>query len=68
MGNARYLATFQVTETGVHALIASGSDRVVTLSYGPGKVARRDIFTTRPITNEGYISSAWTSVLAPRPG
>ena len=57
-----YLATFQVTETGVYALKDRRSDRVVTLSYRPWEGGEwRDIFTTRDLAyylNEGYISSA----------
>ena len=57
-----YLATFQVTETGVYALKDRGADRVVTLSYRPWEGGEwRDIFTTRDLAyylNEGYISSA----------
>ena len=57
-----YLATFQVTETGVYALKDRRSDRVVTLSYRPWEGDEwRDIFTTRDLAyylNEGYISSA----------
>ena len=57
-----YLATFQVTETGVYALKDRRSDRVVTLSYRPWEGGEwRDIFTTRDLAyylNEGYISGA----------
>ena len=57
-----YLATFQVTETGVYALKDRRTDRVVTLSYRPWEGGEwRDIFTTRDLAyylNEGYISSA----------
>ena len=57
-----YLATFQVTETGVYALKDRRSDRVVTLSYRPWEGGEwRDIFTTRDLAyylREGYISSA----------
>ena len=57
-----YLATFQVTETGVYALKDRRSDRVVTLSYRPWEGGEwRDIFTTRDMAyylREGYISSA----------
>ena len=57
-----YLATFQVTETGVYALKDRRADRVVTLSYRPWEGGEwRDIFTTRDLAyylNEGYISSA----------
>ena len=57
-----YLATFQVTETGVYALKDRRSDRVVTLSYRPWEGGEwRDIFTTRDLAyylSEGYISSA----------
>ncbi|WP_193390527.1 hypothetical protein [Xylanimonas cellulosilytica] len=57
-----YLATFQVTETGVYALKDRRSDRVVTLSYRPWEGDEwRDIFTTRDLAyylNEGYISGA----------
>ena len=57
-----YLATFQVTETGVYALKDRSADRVVTLSYRPWEGGEwRDIFTTRDLAyylNEGYISSA----------
>ena len=59
-----YLATFQVTETGVYALKDRRSDRVVTLSYRPWEGGEwRDIFTTRDLAyylNEGYISGALT--------
>ena len=45
-----YLATFQVTETGVYALKDRRSDRVVTLSYRPWEGGEwRDIFTTRDL-------------------
>ena len=57
-----YLATFQVTETGVYALKDRRTDRVVTLSYRPWEGGEwRDIFTTRDLAyylSEGYISSA----------
>ena len=57
-----YLATFQVTETGVYALKDRRADRVVTLSYRPWEDGEwRDIFTTHDLAyylNEGYISSA----------
>lgn len=57
-----YLATFQVTESGVYALKDRRSDRVVTLSYRPWEDGEwRDIFTTHDLAyylNEGYISSA----------
>ena len=57
-----YLATFQVTETGVYALKDRRADRVVTLSYRPWEGGEwRDIFTTHDLAyylNEGYISSA----------
>ena len=57
-----YLATFQVTETGVYALKDRRADRVVTLSYRPWEGGEwRDIFTTRDLAyylNEGYISGA----------
>ena len=57
-----YLATFQVSETGVYALKDRRTDRVVTLSYRPWEGGEwRDIFTTRDLAyylNEGYISSA----------
>lgn len=57
-----YLATFQVTESGVYALKDRRSDRVVTLSYRSWEDGEwRDIFTTRDLAyylNEGYISSA----------
>ena len=57
-----YLATFQVTETGVYALNDRRADRVVTLSYRPWEDGEwRDIFTTHDLAyylNEGYISSA----------
>ena len=57
-----YLATFQVSETGVYALKDRRSDRVVTLSYRPWEGGEwRDIFTTRDLAyylSEGYISSA----------
>ena len=57
-----YLATVQVTETGVYALKDRRTDRVVTLSYRPWEGGEwRDIFTTRDLAyylNEGYISSA----------
>lgn len=61
-GPGGYLATFQVTETGVYALKDRSADRVVTLSYRPWEGGEwRDIFTTRDLAyylNEGYISSA----------
>ena len=68
-----YLATFQVTETGVYALKDRRSDRVVTLSYRPWEGGEwRDIFTTRDLAyylNEGYISSALDiQSFAVRPG
>ena len=45
-----YLATFQVTETGVYALKDRRSDRVVTLSYRPWEGGEwRDVFTTRDL-------------------
>lgn len=45
-----YLATFQVTETGVYALKDRRVDRVVTLSYRPWEGGEwRDIFTTRDL-------------------
>ena len=57
-----YLATFQVSESGVYALKDRRADRVVTLSYRPWEGGEwRDIFTTRDLAyylNEGYISSA----------
>ena len=57
-----YLATFQVSESGVYALKDRRADRVVTLSYRPWEDGEwRDIFTTRDLAyylNEGYISSA----------
>lgn len=57
-----YLATFQVSESGVYALKDRSADRVVTLSYRPWEGGEwRDIFTTRDLAyylNEGYISSA----------
>lgn len=68
-----YLATFQVTETGVYALKDRRSDRVVTLSYRPWEGGEwRDIFTTRDLAyylNEGYISGALDiQSFAVRPG
>ena len=68
-----YLATFQVTETGVYALKDRRTDRVVTLSYRPWEGGEwRDIFTTRDLAyylNEGYISSALDiQSFAVRPG
>ena len=68
-----YLATFQVTETGVYALKDRRSDRVVTLSYRPWEGGEwRDIFTTRDLAyylNEGYIYSALDiQSFAVRPG
>ena len=57
-----YLATFQLSESGVYALKDRSADRVVTLSYRPWEGGEwRDIFTTRDLAyylNEGYISSA----------
>lgn len=57
-----YLATFQVSESGVYALKDRRADRVVTLSYRPWEGGEwRDIFMTRDLAyylNEGYISSA----------
>ena len=57
-----YLATFQLSESGVYALKDRRSDRVVTLSYRPWEGGEwRDIFTTRDLAyylNEGYISGA----------
>ena len=57
-----YLATFQVSESGVYALKDRRADRVVTLSYRPWEGGEwRDIFTTRDLAyylNEGYISGA----------
>ena len=57
-----YLATFQVSESGVYALKDRRADRVVTLSYRPWEDGEwRDIFTIRDLAyylNEGYISSA----------
>lgn len=57
-----YLATFQMSESGVYALKDRRADRVVTLSYRPWEGGEwRDIFTTRDLAyylNEGYISSA----------
>ena len=57
-----YLATFQVSESGVYALKDRRTDRVVTLSYRPWEGGEwRDIFTTRDLAyflNEGYISAA----------
>ena len=68
-----YLATFQVTETGVYALKDRRTDRVVTLSYRPWEGGEwRDIFTTRDLAyylNEGYIYSALDiQSFAVRPG
>ena len=57
-----YLATFQLSESGVYALKDRSADRVVTLLYRPWEGGEwRDIFTTRDLAyylNEGYISSA----------
>lgn len=57
-----YLATFQLSESGVYALKDRRTDRVVTLSYRPWEGGEwRDIFTTRDLAyylNEGYISGA----------
>ena len=68
-----YLATFQVTETGVYALKDRRADRVVTLSYRPWEGGEwRDIFTTHDLAyylNEGYISGALDiQSFAVRPG
>lgn len=57
-----YLATFQLSKSGVYALKDRSADRVVTLLYRPWEGGEwRDIFTTRDLAyylNEGYISSA----------
>ena len=55
-----YLATFQVTETGVYALGESHEDHVITLFFMPwdGK-EWREIFTTDKLS--GYLKEGWFS-------
>ena len=57
-----YLATFQVSESGVYALKDRRADRVVTLSYRPWEGGQwRDIFTTRDLAwylREGVVTGA----------
>ena len=57
-----YLATFQVSESGVYALKDRRADRVVTLSYRPWEGGQwRDIFTTQDLAwylREGVVTGA----------
>ena len=57
-----YLATFQVSESGVYVLKDRRADRVVTLSYRPWEGGQwRDIFTTRDLAGylrEGVVTGA----------
>ena len=57
-----YLATFQVSESGVYVLKDRRADRVVTLSYRPWEGGQwRDIFTTGDLAwylREGVVTGA----------
>ena len=57
-----YLATFQVSESGVYVLKDRRADRVVTLSYRPWEGGQwRDIFTTQDLAwylREGVVTGA----------